>query len=250
MLQTRLTHVKGPIVRCSRFPETTTTKVDKRSTRASGVIDVIVACDDQDWPYRRWLQQNDTVRLREIQRPFADAQAGPGQVVLLRSHKVRSDIAQLLGVTGERPLPILLISQVTDGREVPTAFRLGVHGCLVEGDYQGWTLKNALWSTAAGHTHLSPVAAATLAQAGASAGPDGTDSWRAEVLSPRERQIMGLLTQGCRTTEIGHRLSISTKTVRNNLSTIYTKLGVFSRTEAVIMWLDAGLHLVPGQHRK
>jgi DNA-binding NarL/FixJ family response regulator len=45
-----------------------------------------------------------------------------------------------------------------------------------------------------------------------------------ERLSPRERQVMELLTRGYGVSEIGQRLNLSEKTVRNNLSNIYAKL--------------------------
>ena len=44
------------------------------------------------------------------------------------------------------------------------------------------------------------------------------------LLSPRERQIMELLSTGLGAQEIGLRLRLSEKTVRNNLSNIYAKL--------------------------
>ena len=56
-------------------------------------------------------------------------------------------------------------------------------------------------------------------------------------LTPREREILGLLAQGLRYKEIGAQLGISTSTVRAHLHSIYGKLGVESRTEAVVRYL-------------
>ncbi len=56
-------------------------------------------------------------------------------------------------------------------------------------------------------------------------------------LTPREREILGLLAQGLRYKEIGVQLGISTSTVRAHLHSIYSKLGVESRTEAVVKYL-------------
>lgn len=53
------------------------------------------------------------------------------------------------------------------------------------------------------------------------------------ALTRREREILGLLTQGLCNTAIGERLFISEKTVRNHLSSIYRKIGVASRAEAI-----------------
>jgi NarL family two-component system response regulator LiaR len=52
-------------------------------------------------------------------------------------------------------------------------------------------------------------------------------------LTTREQEILSLLTDGFSNSEIAYRLSISQFTVKNHVSTIYTKLGVGNRTEAV-----------------
>lgn len=62
-----------------------------------------------------------------------------------------------------------------------------------------------------------------------------------EVLSPRERELMGLLAQGLDNRGIAERLCISAKTARNHLSHIYEKLGVKSRTQALIAAQQRGL---------
>jgi DNA-binding CsgD family transcriptional regulator len=55
-----------------------------------------------------------------------------------------------------------------------------------------------------------------------------------EQLTPREREILILLAQGCYYREIGETLGISTSTVRAHLHSVYKKLGVNSRAQAVI----------------
>lgn len=61
-----------------------------------------------------------------------------------------------------------------------------------------------------------------------------------EALSPREREILALLCEGLPNSEIGVRLSISEKTVRNHISSVYDKLGVWSRAQAVVFAHDRG----------
>lgn len=58
-----------------------------------------------------------------------------------------------------------------------------------------------------------------------------------KTLSPREREVLGLLAKGHRYKEISDALSISFDTVRAHLRNIYDKLHVRSRTEAVIKYL-------------
>jgi DNA-binding NarL/FixJ family response regulator len=52
------------------------------------------------------------------------------------------------------------------------------------------------------------------------------------VLSRREQEVLGLVTEGLSNAEIAERLFISVKTAGNHVSNILTKLGVRSRTEA------------------
>jgi pimeloyl-ACP methyl ester carboxylesterase/DNA-binding CsgD family transcriptional regulator len=59
-------------------------------------------------------------------------------------------------------------------------------------------------------------------------------------LSTRERQILGLITEGLSNTDIAERLAISEKTVRNHTSNIFDKLGVWSRAQAIVFARDHG----------
>lgn len=55
-----------------------------------------------------------------------------------------------------------------------------------------------------------------------------------ERLTGRERQVLDLLANGHRNDQIAERLGLSGQTVHNCLSSVYRKLGVGSRTEAVV----------------
>jgi pimeloyl-ACP methyl ester carboxylesterase/DNA-binding CsgD family transcriptional regulator len=60
------------------------------------------------------------------------------------------------------------------------------------------------------------------------------------TLSPRERDVLALLSEGLGNSEIGERLEISEKTVRNHISNVYDKLGVWTRAQAVVFARDHG----------
>jgi DNA-binding CsgD family transcriptional regulator len=58
-------------------------------------------------------------------------------------------------------------------------------------------------------------------------------------LSGRQRQIVQLVSQGLKNTEIASELGLSLNVVRNELNIIYDKLGVSSRVE-LVLWYTAG----------
>jgi pimeloyl-ACP methyl ester carboxylesterase/DNA-binding CsgD family transcriptional regulator len=60
------------------------------------------------------------------------------------------------------------------------------------------------------------------------------------ALSPREREVLALISEGLGNAQIAERLAISEKTVRNHISNLYDKLGVWNRAQAVVFARDHG----------
>jgi pimeloyl-ACP methyl ester carboxylesterase/DNA-binding CsgD family transcriptional regulator len=61
-----------------------------------------------------------------------------------------------------------------------------------------------------------------------------------ESLTTREREVLTLITEGLGNAEIAKRLSISEKTVRNHVSNLFDKLGVWTRAQAMVFAHDHG----------
>jgi pimeloyl-ACP methyl ester carboxylesterase/DNA-binding CsgD family transcriptional regulator len=59
-------------------------------------------------------------------------------------------------------------------------------------------------------------------------------------LTAREREVLVLITQGLGNADIGKSLSISEKTVRNHISNLFDKLGVWTRAQAIVFARDRG----------
>jgi DNA-binding NarL/FixJ family response regulator len=64
-----------------------------------------------------------------------------------------------------------------------------------------------------------------------------TVEWRS--LSPREAQVIRLMTDGMTNRQIAGQLSVTIHAVKFHLASIYRKLGVHNRTEAAVAFLEA-----------
>ena len=64
-------------------------------------------------------------------------------------------------------------------------------------------------------------------------------------LSPREREVLARLSEGLSNAAIAERLGLSEKTVRNHLSHLFDKLGVWSRAQAIVFARERGFRREP-----
>jgi NarL family two-component system response regulator LiaR len=97
-------------------------------------------------------------------------------------------------------------------------------------------LHDAITAAHAGRSILAPEAAQALIQAATKPRPPGDD------LTARERDVLKLIVAGLNNVEIAERLIVSPSTIKTHVSSILTKLGVTSRTEAAT--LSVRHHLV------
>jgi pimeloyl-ACP methyl ester carboxylesterase/DNA-binding CsgD family transcriptional regulator len=70
------------------------------------------------------------------------------------------------------------------------------------------------------------------------AAPRGGEDPAFDALSPREREVLALISEGLGNADIGERLNISEKTVRNHVSNLFDKLGVWTRAQAIVFARD------------
>jgi DNA-binding NarL/FixJ family response regulator len=180
----------------------------------------------------------------------AEAQDGEEAVRLaqaLRPDVVLMDV-NMLGLNGIEATrritagvsdPAILIVTMFDDDTVFTALQAGARGYLLKGAQGAETLQ-AIRAVANGDVIFSPgVAEKMMAYfaRGMNAAPDAPFP----DLTPRERDILEQVAQGLTNSAIAERLVLSPKTIRNQVSNIFSKLQVATRSEAIVKAREAGL---------
>jgi two-component system nitrate/nitrite response regulator NarL len=131
--------------------------------------------------------------------------------------------------------PVVILTAEVDDKVMLEAYRLGLHGLVLKHAAPDLLL-NCLEEVRRGGRWIDQnVLQRALTMALDVRGGDGL-----APLSPRERQIVGMVTSGARNQEIAESLGITPGTVKVHLHRIYEKLGVGSRSELVIYARDNG----------
>lgn len=145
------------------------------------------------------------------------------------------ELLRTLSVVAPRVATLVLTLHSDDA--VTAAVRAGARGYLLK-DAEPARIVAAVRAVAAGESVFSPAAAARLL--GVLAAPAPGRSVFPE-LTDREQEILRLLAGGLTNTEIGRRLALRPKTVRNYVSNVLAKLHAADRAEAVLRARRAGL---------
>jgi len=132
---------------------------------------------------------------------------------------------------------VLVLTMFEDDDSVFAAMRAGARGYLVKGAEQE-EIARAIRAVAAGEAIFGPGVARRVLTF-FSAPPPAADPF--PELTTRERQILDLIAAGLSNPAIADRLNLASKTVANNVSTIFTKLGIADRATAIIQARNAGL---------
>ena len=143
-------------------------------------------------------------------------------------------------IQNDHPDVHVLVLTTYDADEwVFDAIRAGADGYMLK-DADQTSLIAAIHETAAGHTPVDPGVAGKLFDHVVQHITQ-KDNALADKLSPRELELVSLLAQGFSNSEIAARMFLSEGTVRNYLSTVFSKLGVSDRTQAAVLALKHGL---------
>ncbi|MCP9932298.1 response regulator transcription factor [Cyanobium sp. Candia 9D4] len=139
-------------------------------------------------------------------------------------------------ISADHALPVLVLTSQDDGRWVQRLWDAGASGYLHKAEALG-QLETALTSVGQGASWWDRSATRALRSrdTAAAAGPPEASL---ALLTPREREVLAAMAGGLTNRQIADSLGLGTGTVRVYLHTIFQKLQVSNRTQAVLKVLD------------
>ncbi|HET6354432.1 response regulator transcription factor [Streptomyces sp.] len=132
-------------------------------------------------------------------------------------------------------LACLMLTSFDDEDALLDAIMAGAAGYVLK-QIKGSDLVAAVRTVASGQSMLDPATTARL-MSSLRAEPADTEAVTPALagLSPRERDILALIGEGLTNRQIGKRLYLSEKTVKNHISRLLAKLGVQRRVQAAVL---------------
>jgi DNA-binding NarL/FixJ family response regulator len=146
-------------------------------------------------------------------------------------------------VAANQTVRVLVVSMFEDDASIFTAMRAGARGYILK-DADRSDILRAIRAVGQGEAIFSPAIATRLLDYFTS--PSQTlAATEFPELTDREREILEMVADGYRNADIARQLVLSPKTVRNYVSSIFTKLQVSDRGNAIIRARKAGLGAPP-----
>ena len=208
----------------------------------------------------RVLLAEDHVIVREGTRELVQhepdmevvGEAGDGEEAIQLTAKLRPDVVimdiampKLNGIEATKQIKelypataVLVLTAYDDDQYIFALLEAGAAGYLLK-NVRGRELIDAIRAVYAGESVLHPAITRKVIE---SFMPAGKPAERriAEPLSEREMEVVKLAGRGMSNKDIAEELSLSVRTVQAHLGNIFNKLGVGSRTEAVLYALKKG----------
>ncbi|MCW2527190.1 MAG: putative two-component system response regulator [Pseudonocardiales bacterium] len=124
-------------------------------------------------------------------------------------------------------IEVVAMTSFIEEATIRDALEAGAAGYLLK-DADADEVARAIRLTAAGQMHLDPTVARLLTESIRRPRPPENN------LTPREREVLSLIADGCSNRQIATALVVSERTARTHVSAILSKLGLVSRTQAAL----------------
>jgi DNA-binding NarL/FixJ family response regulator len=178
----------------------------------------------------------------------------PSEDVISRATALRADVILLdpnAGGTGgldaaaeivaeKPPFRVVIFTDDADERRLFDALRLGMSGYLLK-SMSGMQLADHIARVRDGEVVVDPTMATKIAMRAAQVGGGRTWPGSQVGLSQRESEVMSLLVDGLSNRLIAAQLVVGEETVKTHLRSIYRKLGVGDRSQAIAVALRLGI---------
>ncbi|XAS75696.1 response regulator transcription factor [Dermatophilaceae bacterium Sec6.4] len=133
---------------------------------------------------------------------------------------------------------VLILTSYDDNDAIFAAVMAGASGYLLK-EVRGSTIVEAVRQVAAGKSLLDPAVTKRLLHR-LREGEKGVIDPQLEALTTREHEVLALIAEGLTNRQIGERLFLAEKTIKNYVSGIRAKLGLRSRTQAALYQTEHG----------
>lgn len=140
----------------------------------------------------------------------------------------------ILSANPAQRIVVLTVSESSE--DVIAALNAGVRGYILKG-IGSRSLAEALEAVAAGETYVTPGLTARLLS---KLSRPASEAKSVDSLTEREREVLGLVSEGLSNKQIGLRLGLQEKTVKHHMTRILAKLDARNRTEAAMMLAGHG----------
>jgi DNA-binding NarL/FixJ family response regulator len=148
-------------------------------------------------------------------------------------------------IVDETQTAVLMLTTFDLDEYVYEALRAGASGFLLK-DVLPEQLIAAIHTLAAGEALIAPSITKRLIERFArTAPPPGAATGALDALTPREREVVGLIARGLSNREIAARLVLSEATVKTHVKRVLAKLGVRDRVHVVVLAYETGV-VTPG----
>lgn len=144
------------------------------------------------------------------------------------------------------PVKVIILTTFDPDEYVYEALKAGASGFVLK-DTPRTELVAAVRIVADGGALLSPsITKRLIGSFTHRLAADTSVATRLERLTDREREVLTAISRGYNNTEIGERLFIGAATVKTHINSLFTKLGLRDRAQAVVFAYESGL-VEPGE---